>query len=95
MKFLLILASLALYIALTSARECDGVPDKQNCNGGKNEGIPAQLSRGPYCNPKPNPNMWYYNSATRKCEDMGYEGCYGNKNRYCTLQSCQAKCIRN
>ncbi|XP_041673598.1 BPTI/Kunitz domain-containing protein-like [Drosophila eugracilis] len=95
MKFLLILSSLALYIAVTSAQECDGLPSTQNCLGGKDEGSSTRARGGPPCDPKPNRNMWYYSSVTRKCEKMSYKGCYGNRNRYCTLRSCQVKCIRN
>jgi len=42
---------------------------------------------------QPNNNMWYYNPTTRQCVGMSYRGCYGNRNRYCTLQTCQVACV--
>nr|XP_044249928.1 BPTI/Kunitz domain-containing protein-like [Drosophila takahashii] len=89
MKFLLILASLIVYMGLAAAQNCQGRP---NCRGGKDEGSPTRARGGPACTPQPNNNMWYYNERTNKCLKMSYKGCYGNRNRYCTLQSCEAKC---
>ncbi|XP_037722386.1 kunitz-type serine protease inhibitor scutellin-4-like [Drosophila subpulchrella] len=93
MKFILILVSLVLYISLVAAQTCPGRPNPQNCNGGRDEGSPTQAPRGAPCTPQPNNNMWYYNPTTRQCVGMSYRGCYGNRNRYCTLQTCQVACV--
>ncbi|KAH8360822.1 hypothetical protein KR084_004352 [Drosophila pseudotakahashii] len=93
MKFLLILASLVVYMGLIAGQNCQGRVSDPNCRGGKDEGSASRAPRGAPCTPQPNNNMWYYNERTRQCLKMSYKGCYGNKNRYCTLRSCEAKCI--
>ncbi|EDW52201.1 kappaPI-actitoxin-Avd3c [Drosophila sechellia] len=90
MKFLLILASLVLYVALTSAQSCPGRPHHQDCLNGKDEGV----ERARHCDRDPNPEMWYYNRNENRCIKMRYLGCEGNRNRYCTLNDCQRKCVR-
>ncbi|KAI8041110.1 protease inhibitor-like [Drosophila gunungcola] len=93
MKILLVLSCLILCVSLISAQTCQGLPPNgQNCNGGKDEGAARQARGGAQCTPQPNNSMWYYNRTTGKCLKMSYKGCYGNKNRYCTLQSCERAC---
>uniref|UniRef100_A0A6P4E2M6 Protease inhibitor 3-like n=1 Tax=Drosophila rhopaloa TaxID=1041015 RepID=A0A6P4E2M6_DRORH len=89
MKFLLILSSLVLFVALTSAQSCQGRPQRQNCLGGRDEGV--RHLHG--CNSEPNDLMWYYNHHTNECFRMQYHGCGGNFNRYCTLTECQRLCV--
>ncbi|EDW31178.1 GL20811 [Drosophila persimilis] len=89
MKFILVLACLALYVAYTSAQDnCIGRPVLQVCTGGKDEGNNRHWS----CRPRFTQVMWYYNSRTRDCQTMRYLGCGGNNNRYCSLAHCRRKC---
>ncbi|EDW68800.1 kappaPI-actitoxin-Avd3c [Drosophila virilis] len=94
MKFVLILACLALFVAHSQAQvdDCPGsvYGPRQSCAGGKNEGN----SRTRQCRRYYNNNMWYYDSRSRSCKNMIYRGCAGNDNRYCTRQSCERKCVR-
>ncbi|KAL7732720.1 hypothetical protein ACLKA6_005868 [Drosophila palustris] len=89
MKFILILACLALYVAQIQAQKCLGLPLTQNCRGGRHSG---QLGHG--CRNNFNNNMWYYNADRRECLSMSYLGCGGNNNRYCTKSQCERNCIR-
>ncbi|EDV58304.1 kappaPI-actitoxin-Avd3c [Drosophila erecta] len=90
MKLFLILSSLVLYVALSSAQSCPGLPGFQNCLNGKDEGV----ERARHCNSDPNPEMWYYNQNRNRCIKMKYLGCKGNRNRYCKLKDCQRACVR-
>lgn len=36
--------------------------------------------------------MFAYNAKTRKCEELWYNGCLGNKNRFVTLEECRSFC---
>ncbi|XP_034482612.1 PI-actitoxin-Axm2b-like [Drosophila innubila] len=90
MKFILVLACLALYVAHIQAQKCRGLPLTQNCRGGRNSG---HLD-GSTCRDNLNNNMWYYNSDSRECRSMSYLGCGGNNNRYCTKRQCERNCIR-
>ncbi|XP_035827544.1 papilin-like [Aplysia californica] len=36
---------------------------------------------------------FYFNSNTQKCEAFTYGGCLGNKNRFESVESCQAQCM--
>ncbi|XP_039479553.1 kunitz-type serine protease inhibitor homolog dendrotoxin I [Drosophila santomea] len=90
MKLFLILSSVVLYVALTSAQSCPGRPPLQDCLHGKDEGVEhARL-----CIRDPNPEMWYYNHHENRCIKMRYLGCLGNRNRYCKLTDCQRACVR-
>ncbi|KAH8415260.1 hypothetical protein KR222_003507 [Zaprionus bogoriensis] len=94
MKFCLILACLALYVAHTQAQSsCRGsVPEfNQTCVGGLNEGH----SRWARCRRNWNADMWYYDQPSRLCFQMSYRGCGGNNNRYCTLENCRWQCRRS
>ncbi|EDW68801.1 papilin [Drosophila virilis] len=99
MKFILILACLALFVAHTQAqarpptspptRACRGgiTGNRQVCEGRKNEG-----STGRNCSSNANKDMWWYDSTSRSCKKLSYKGCGGNNNRHCTRQACEAKC---
>ncbi|XP_034473501.1 male accessory gland serine protease inhibitor-like [Drosophila innubila] len=91
MKFILVLACLALYVADIQAQICRGLPlIIQNCRNGANSGHQDGLT----CRLNSNNNMWYYNSESRECLSMSYLGCGGNNNRYCTKRQCERSCIR-
>ncbi|EDV95989.1 GH15461 [Drosophila grimshawi] len=92
MKFILILACLALFVAHTQAQQCRGrlLPNAQFCIGGRDEGISFRRD----CETNANPNMWWYDGSDRTCKTMSYRGCGGNRNRYCTRQDCEARCRR-
>ncbi|KAH8379883.1 hypothetical protein KR009_007806 [Drosophila setifemur] len=92
MKFLLILACLVLYLALTEAQEnCQGKPRlRQDCLRGKDEGNFNERS----CRRNANANMWYYDERSRECHKMHYHGCGGNRNRFCSLNHCRSHCRR-
>ncbi|SPP84604.1 kunitz-type serine protease inhibitor homolog dendrotoxin I-like [Drosophila guanche] len=91
MKFILVLACLALYVALISAQNnCRGRPARQLCTGGRNEGHRRHRS----CQASFMPEMWWYNARVRDCQKMRYLGCGGNNNRYCSLASCRRQCRR-
>ncbi|KAH8392027.1 hypothetical protein KR200_003695 [Drosophila serrata] len=91
MKFLLIAVCLVLYVAVTQGQEnCVGRPSNQDCDGGRNQGVP----QAPQCNPQPNRNMWYYRRDTRECLRMTFHGCFGNSNRYCSKEHCLRSCNR-
>lgn len=36
--------------------------------------------------------MWYFNSATRSCQQFSFNGCGGNANNFESQTSCQATC---
>ncbi|XP_034483139.1 male accessory gland serine protease inhibitor-like [Drosophila innubila] len=87
MKFILVLACLALYLAHIQAEICKGRPNRQDCNGGRHSG------HSPHgCRSNSNYNMWYWNG--RECLSMPYHGCGGNNNRYCTKSHCEDNCHR-
>ncbi|XP_026847612.1 kappaPI-actitoxin-Avd3d-like [Drosophila persimilis] len=91
MKFILVLACLALYVAYTSAQDnCIGRPVFQVCTGGRDEGH----NRSRRCAARFMREMWWYNTRARDCQKMRYLGCGGNNNRYCSLDSCRRKCRR-
>ncbi|KAH8392026.1 hypothetical protein KR200_003696 [Drosophila serrata] len=90
MKFLLIAACLILYVASTCGQRCNGLPQPQNCEGGRDDGVRQQR----HCSPSPNREMWWYNRRTGECLKMNYLGCGGNRNRYCTKASCLERCRR-
>ncbi|BFF90046.1 BPTI/Kunitz domain-containing protein-like [Drosophila madeirensis] len=91
MKFILVLACLALYVAHISAQDnCRGRPVTQVCTGGRHEGH----SRHRACRARFMPEMWWYNARARDCQKMRYLGCGGNNNRYCSLASCRRQCRR-
>ncbi|XP_032598874.1 protease inhibitor carrapatin [Drosophila grimshawi] len=89
MKFILILACLALFVAHTQAQQCRGrlLPNRKVCIGGRDEG---RTGRG--CERFTNPNMWWYDGSDRTCKRMMYRGCGGNNNRYCTRAECERRC---
>ncbi|KAH8415261.1 hypothetical protein KR222_003506 [Zaprionus bogoriensis] len=89
MKFLLLLACLALYVASSQAQRCRGNPSRKTCEGPRDEGHRSGRS----CHRHSNGEMWYYDERSRSCQPMVYYGCGGNNNRYCTLQDCQARCL--
>lgn len=37
--------------------------------------------------------QWYFNSASRRCEQFYYGGCEGNANRFDDRESCEAMCL--
>ncbi|KAH8415272.1 hypothetical protein KR222_010100, partial [Zaprionus bogoriensis] len=94
MKFILLLACLALYVAATHGqRRCVGGIRPENskvCTGGRNEGN----RRGRTCGRNANNRMWYYDQRSRSCQRMRYLGCGGNRNRYCSLDECRRRCLR-
>ncbi|KAL7727307.1 hypothetical protein ACLKA6_008594 [Drosophila palustris] len=56
-----------------------------NCYVGRNEGN--------YCNSKDQTKAltrWYYDKGV--CRRFTYRGCNGNRNRFCTQDSCEARC---
>ncbi|XP_005182483.1 kunitz-type U15-theraphotoxin-Hhn1d [Musca domestica] len=56
-----------------------------NCYSGKNEGY--------YCNSKDQTTTqirWYYDKGT--CHKFNYKGCNGNRNRFCSKESCLNRC---
>ncbi|KAH8417496.1 hypothetical protein KR222_001170 [Zaprionus bogoriensis] len=56
-----------------------------NCYVGCNEGN--------YCNSKDQTKAltrWYYHKGA--CRPFSYKGCNGNRNRFCTQESCEARC---
>ncbi|EDW68798.1 chymotrypsin inhibitor SCI-I [Drosophila virilis] len=95
MKFFLILAGLAFYVAHTGiqAMVCrGGVADSQPvCIGGKSEGHANET----VCYGNANIYMWWYDTRSRSCKRLSYNGCGGNKNRFCTKSLCKSKCRRN
>ncbi|EDV95988.1 GH15462 [Drosophila grimshawi] len=92
MKFILILACLALFVAHIHAQRCRGrlAPNRKACTGGRNEGI----GRGRNCARNANRNMWWYDTTDSTCKRMNYRGCGGNNNRYCTRAECERRCRR-
>lgn len=36
---------------------------------------------------------WFYNIATKKCEQFIYGGCGGNENRFDTKDECEKRCV--
>ncbi|XP_037940701.1 kappaPI-actitoxin-Avd3c-like [Teleopsis dalmanni] len=91
MRFTLVFVLLLVVIvACTQAQNCRGKPRRLQCRGPKNEG---RGGRG--CNRNANPRMWYYNTRSRRCEEMRYLGCAGNNNRFCTRNECQRRCTRS
>ncbi|XP_017042957.1 kunitz-type serine protease inhibitor tigerin-3-like [Drosophila ficusphila] len=88
MKFLLVLSCLVLYVALTTAQSCRGLPRRQDCLNGKDEGV----RHLPHCTSDPNNEMWWYSRVTNECLKMRYHGCGGNNNRYCTKLDCERRC---
>ncbi|XP_064546254.1 boophilin-G2-like [Drosophila montana] len=95
MKCILILAGLAFYVAHTGAQRkvCrGGVTDSQpGCIGGKSEGHAKATS----CYGNANRYMWWYNTRSRSCRRLSYNGCGGNHNRFCTKSRCKNKCRRS
>lgn len=60
--------------------------DNVNCYVGRNEGN--------YCNSKDQTKAltrWYYDKKG-VCRPFSYRGCNGNRNRFCTQESCEARC---
>ncbi|XP_060650066.1 isoinhibitor K [Drosophila nasuta] len=56
-----------------------------NCYVGRNEGN--------YCNRKDQTKAltrWYYDKGS--CRPFSYRGCNGNRNRFCTQESCETRC---
>ncbi|EDW58630.1 major allergen Ani s 1 [Drosophila virilis] len=56
-----------------------------NCYVGRNEGN--------YCNSKDQTKAltrWYYDKGV--CRPFAYKGCNGNRNRFCTQDSCETRC---
>ncbi|XP_060656732.1 uncharacterized protein LOC132791717 [Drosophila nasuta] len=92
MKLILLLACLALMLIHNEAQFCRGRvrPSERNCVGGKDSGT----RRANHCHRTANDHMWYYSNRTRSCRRMSYHGCGGNKNRYCSLASCEKKCVQ-
>ncbi|SPP76735.1 blast:BPTI/Kunitz domain-containing protein [Drosophila guanche] len=89
MKFILVLACLALYVAHSAAQDnCRGRPVFQVCTGGRDQGHSRHFS----CPARFMNEMWWYDSRSRQCQKMKYLGCGGNNNRYCSLDSCRRKC---
>ena len=35
---------------------------------------------------------WFYNSASKQCQQFFYGGCQGNDNRFDDLRSCLSRC---
>ncbi|XP_064548414.1 male accessory gland serine protease inhibitor-like [Drosophila montana] len=91
MKFFLLLACLALYVAhIQAQRFCVGRPVNQVCTGGRDIGH----NRNSACRNFAMREMWYYDARRRSCVKMNYLGCGGNGNRYCSNADCLAKCRR-
>ncbi|XP_032599013.1 kunitz-type serine protease inhibitor HNTX-03141017 [Drosophila grimshawi] len=93
MKFILILACLALFVAHTQAQNCLGmvVAFRRTCVGPRNEGTTFV----PHCAGRGNPNMWWYDGSDRTCKPLNFRGCGGNRNRYCTREQCVRRCRAN
>ncbi|KAH8390672.1 hypothetical protein KR215_009801, partial [Drosophila sulfurigaster] len=89
MKFLLFLVCLAIFLVNSKATNCLGRAPERNCVGGRDSGT----RRANHCHRTANDHMWYYSNRTRSCRRMSYHGCGGNKNRYCSLASCEKKCV--
>ncbi|XP_017140278.1 kunitz-type serine protease inhibitor Hg1 [Drosophila miranda] len=56
-----------------------------NCYVGRNEGN--------FCNSKDQTKAvtrWYYDKGI--CRSFTYKGCNGNRNRFCTQESCDVRC---
>nr|CAB55350.1 Kunitz inhibitor like protein 1 [Drosophila virilis] len=110
MKFILILACLALFVALTHAQRRPPVrpptrpPTRgppSSCRGAVSANRQACTggknegnSNGRQCPANANREMWWYDSRSRSCKKMSYKGCGGNNNRYCTRKACETKCRR-
>ncbi|KAH8232318.1 hypothetical protein KR038_000378 [Drosophila bunnanda] len=65
----------------TSCKELNNV----NCYVGRNEGN--------FCNSKDQTKAvtrWYYDKGL--CKPFSYKGCNGNRNRFCTQESCESRC---
>ncbi|XP_032599014.1 kunitz-type serine protease inhibitor homolog dendrotoxin I-like [Drosophila grimshawi] len=92
MKFILILACLALFVAHTQAQNCRGsvTPPLRVCVGPRDEGNTFL----PHCGLNRNPNMWWYDSSDRTCRVLNFRGCGGNRNRFCTREQCRTRCLR-
>ncbi|XP_051861066.1 tissue factor pathway inhibitor 2 [Drosophila albomicans] len=92
MKLILLFACFALLVVYNEAQRCRGrvARDERNCLGGRDSGT----RRGDNCHRNSNDEMWYFSRRTRSCRRMSYRGCGGNKNRYCSLESCERKCVR-
>ncbi|XP_034482728.1 kappaPI-actitoxin-Avd3c-like [Drosophila innubila] len=96
MKYILILACLVVYVVQSEAQSvssCRGyvAAVNQTCVGGLNEGH----NQWRHCSANSNRNMWYYDTASRRCWQMAYKGCGGNHNRYCTRDDCRWQCRRS
>ncbi|XP_065670828.1 blackelin-4 isoform X2 [Hydra vulgaris] len=38
---------------------------------------------------------WFYNHATKKCQQFVYGGCRGNNNRYDSKDACDKSCVKS
>nr|C1IC53.1 RecName: Full=Protease inhibitor 4; AltName: Full=Kunitz inhibitor IV; Flags: Precursor [Walterinnesia aegyptia]ABX82870.1 Kunitz inhibitor IV [Walterinnesia aegyptia] len=77
---LLLLGLLTLWAELTPI---SGLGGPKYCH------LPADP--GPCSNYRP---AYYYNPASRKCEEFMYGGCKGNKNNFKTRHECHRVCVR-
>ncbi|EDW54602.1 kunitz-type U19-barytoxin-Tl1a [Drosophila sechellia] len=67
--------------AVVSCKELNNV----NCYVGRNEGN--------FCSRKDQTKVvtrWYFDKGV--CKPFNYKGCNGNRNRFCSQESCDARC---
>ncbi|KAM7360730.1 BPTI/Kunitz domain-containing protein 5 [Cochliomyia hominivorax] len=70
--------------ATNSATQCKEL-NQWNCYSAKNEGY--------FCNSKDQTKTetrWYYDKG--HCRKFTYKGCNGNRNRFCTKETCMKRC---
>ncbi|XP_037949134.1 chymotrypsin inhibitor SCI-I-like [Teleopsis dalmanni] len=79
---------MSLFSFTNTQKYCGGELLRPACTGAKDSG-----HGGLICFLNANKKMWYWNGRTNKCEEMSYKGCGGNKNRYCTLKTCEKKLL--
>uniref|UniRef100_A0A1I8PQU1 BPTI/Kunitz inhibitor domain-containing protein n=1 Tax=Stomoxys calcitrans TaxID=35570 RepID=A0A1I8PQU1_STOCA len=71
-------------IAPASSSNCKEL-NQFNCYSAKNEGY--------FCNsrePTHTETRWYYDKGT--CRKFNYKGCNGNRNRFCSKETCMKRC---
>ncbi|BFF96227.1 male accessory gland serine protease inhibitor-like [Drosophila madeirensis] len=81
MKFLLLLAVLAVFVAnsLALKNEICGLQHSRNGDG--------RISCEAYI------PSWSFDSAANECIKFIYGGCGGNDNRFGSKEECEAKCL--
>ncbi|XP_030370309.1 kunitz/BPTI-like toxin [Scaptodrosophila lebanonensis] len=84
LSVILLTRTVEISAASGSAEACKEL-NNVNCYVGRNEGN--------YCNSKDTTKAvtrWYYDKGV--CRKFTYKGCNGNRNRFCTQDSCKTRC---